>query len=60
MELQRSKTGTEPDLAAFGKRIARMALLGLISVAGALVIIAVVLGIIFFSGESTEFIYMNF
>lgn len=60
MELQRSKTRTEPDIFDIIPRAARIAAYGLISIAGAIVIIAVVLGIIFFSGESTEFIYMNF
>ncbi|SDW87418.1 hypothetical protein [Paenibacillus sp. PDC88] len=60
MELQRSKARTEPNILDLIPRAARIAAYGLISIAGALVIIAVVLGIIFFSGESTEFIYMNF
>ncbi|MCR8845594.1 hypothetical protein NQ117_18075 [Paenibacillus sp. SC116] len=43
-----------------GKQIGRYMILGLVTLAGAALMIVVVLGILFFSGESTEFIYMNF
>ncbi|MGM1048802.1 hypothetical protein SAMN05661091_3552 [Paenibacillus uliginis N3/975] len=61
MELQtRSKEQEQPEIISLGKRIAHVMLLGVITVAGALAIMAVVLGILFFSGETSQFIYMNF
>ncbi|TVX93850.1 hypothetical protein [Paenibacillus agilis] len=43
-----------------GQQIARYLLLGLVTLAGAAMMIIVVLGVLFFSGETAEFIYMNF
>lgn len=61
MELQtHSKEQEQAEVITLGKRIARMMFLGAITVAGALAIMTVVLGILFFSGESSQFIYMNF
>ncbi|WP_082423303.1 hypothetical protein [Paenibacillus dakarensis] len=62
MELQtRSKEQeSSPEVYSLGKRIARVLYMGLVTVAGAIAMIAVVLGILFFSGETSSFIYMNF
>ncbi|WP_106767847.1 hypothetical protein [Paenibacillus faecalis] len=61
MELQKlSKEQEQPQIITLGKRIARAMLLSAVTVTGALIIMAVVLGILFFSGETAEFIYMNF
>ena len=61
MELQtRTKEQDSPQVYTLGKRIARVMYLGVITVAGALAIMAIVLGILFFSGETSSFIYMNF
>lgn len=61
MELQtRSKEQDSPEVYSLGKRIARVMYLSLVTVAGAIAMIAVVLGILFFSGETSSFIYMNF
>ncbi|MFC7679969.1 hypothetical protein [Paenibacillus sp. GCM10028914] len=61
MELQtQSKEQDRPEVYSIGKRIARVMYLSLVTVGGALAIMAVVLGILFFSGETSSFIYMNF
>lgn len=61
MELQtRSKEQESSEVYSLGKRITRVMYLSLVTVAGAIAMIAVVLGILFFSGETSSFIYMNF
>ncbi|KKO52519.1 hypothetical protein [Paenibacillus sp. DMB20] len=61
MELQtRRKERNKSEIFTWGKRIVRFVFLGIVTVAGSLAILAIVLGILFFSGETTEFIYMDF
>ncbi|MNJ24080.1 hypothetical protein [Paenibacillus bouchesdurhonensis] len=61
MELQtRSAKLAQAKTNRLSHRVGRALMMLGTAVGGAIVIIAIVLGILFFSGESQEFIYMNF
>lgn len=61
MELQpRSARLAEAKARRLTHRVRRALLMVGAALGGAIVLIAIVLGILFFSGETQEFIYMNF
>ncbi|BFH66501.1 MAG: hypothetical protein E6230_28320 [Paenibacillus dendritiformis] len=61
MELQpRSARLAETKARRLTHRIGRALMMVGAALGGAIVLIAIVLGILFFSGETQEFIYMNF
>jgi|GEM_PF-1906323 len=60
MELQPHSASAEAKARSLTDHIVRALIMVGLALGGAVVLIAVVLGIIFFSGETQEFIYMNF
>jgi len=60
MELQPHSVSAEAKARSLTDRVVRALIMVGLALGGAVVLIAVVLGIIFFSGETQEFIYMNF
>ncbi|MNJ38377.1 hypothetical protein [Paenibacillus fonticola] len=61
MELQtRSAKFAKAKANRLSHRVGRALMMLGTAVGGAIVIIAIVIGILFFSGETQEFIYMNF
>lgn len=60
MELQPHSVAAEAKVRSLTDRVIRALIMVGLALGGAVVLIAVVLGIIFFSGETQEFIYMNF
>ncbi|ANY72874.1 hypothetical protein [Paenibacillus ihbetae] len=60
MELQPHSVAAEAKARSLTDRVIRALIMVGLALGGAVVLIAVVLGIIFFSGETQEFIYMNF
>lgn len=60
MELQHHNASAEAKARSLTDRVVRALIMVGLALGGAVVLIAVVLGIIFFSGETQEFIYMNF
>lgn len=60
MELQPHSAAAEAKARSLTDRVVRALIMVGLALGGAVVLIAVVLGIIFFSGETQEFIYMNF
>ncbi|CAM3429325.1 MULTISPECIES: hypothetical protein [Paenibacillus] len=60
MELQPHNASAEAKARSLTDRVVRALIMVGLALGGAVVLIAVVLGIIFFSGETQEFIYMNF
>ncbi|MFD3259675.1 hypothetical protein ACE3MQ_13785 [Paenibacillus lentus] len=61
MELQtRSAKLARAKANRLSHRVGRALMMLGTAIGGAIVIIAIVLGILFFSGETQEFIYMNF
>ncbi|MEK4114694.1 MULTISPECIES: hypothetical protein [Paenibacillus] len=60
MELQPHSASAEAKARSLTDRVVRALIMVGLALGGAVVLIAVVLGIIFFSGETQEFIYMNF
>lgn len=61
MELQpHSTTSVETKARSLTHHVGRALIMVGVALGGAIVLIAIVLGILFFSGETQEFIYMNF
>ncbi|RJG26930.1 hypothetical protein ABU162_00280 [Paenibacillus thiaminolyticus] len=61
MELQpRSARLAKTKARSLTHRVGRALMMVGAALGGAIVLIAIVLGILFFSGETQEFIYMNF
>lgn len=60
MELQPHSASAEAKARSLTDSVVRALIMVGLALGGAVVLIAVVLGIIFFSGETQEFIYMNF
>ncbi|EHB62636.1 hypothetical protein [Paenibacillus lactis] len=60
MELQPHSASAEAKARSLTDRVVRALIMVGLALGGAVVLIVVVLGIIFFSGETQEFIYMNF
>ncbi|WP_456289309.1 hypothetical protein M1D70_05080 [Paenibacillus sp. AK002] len=61
MELQpHSTTSAETKARGLTHHVVRALIMVGVALGGAIVLIAIVLGILFFSGETQEFIYMNF